>query len=319
MSSLAPAASLPRGAFLSPERIYRLNLKLAESREIMSQAREEACAGYDVRGTVLLFSGGNDSTTLVHLFRDQATHAFHANTGIGIEETRVFVRDMASTWNLPLIENHTRPGRGYDELVLGQVPDLRRPGQMIKFKGFPGPGSHSTMFAFLKERAIDALKVRLCQMPRRQRVILIGGRRRAESKRRQKIKYLDVKGSAVFVSPLVNWTNEDLNTYRALNDVPRNEVSDLLHMSGECLCGAFAHSGELEEIGDYFPYAADRIRGLERRALDSAVAEPSRCKWGWGAGRERPSGAGPLCSSCEFRYQPSLDDMTAAELGGAAA
>lgn len=30
-----------------------------------------------------------------------ATHAVHANTGIGIERTRQFVRDTCATWNLP--------------------------------------------------------------------------------------------------------------------------------------------------------------------------------------------------------------------------
>ena len=84
--------------------------------------------------------------------------------------------------------------------------------------------------------------------------------------------------------------------------MPRNEVSALLHMSGECLCGAFAHEGELDEIGDWSPDVAVGIRALEEEALAAGIP-PERCRWGWGAGRERPSRTGPMCSSCDARSQ----------------
>lgn len=95
------------------------------------------------------------------------------------------------------------------------------------------------------------------------------------------------------------WTELDLNTYRALHDVPRNPVADLIHMSGECLCGAFAKPGELDEIGYWFPETKAEIEALEVEVRAAGHRE-AICKWGHGQGS--PSKAGPLCSSCELNY-----------------
>ncbi len=118
---------------------------------------------------------------------------------------------------------------------------------------------------------------------------------------------MEREGSIVWVSPLVNWTALDLNTYRIMHpDVPRNEVSDLLHMSGECLCGSFAHSNELDEIALWFPEVAAEIRALEVEVLATGRFPEYRCRWGWGGDREtlrRSRRSGRLCSSCDARFQ----------------
>jgi 3'-phosphoadenosine 5'-phosphosulfate sulfotransferase (PAPS reductase)/FAD synthetase len=291
------------------ERITALE---AQAHTLVDEAieREITSSGHTVAGIVMLFSGGNDSTTLAHLFRERATHAAHANTGIGIEQTRRYVRDTCASWATPLLEHHPRPGESYEDLVLDRVrarnprtrPDARPyPG------GFPGPAMHFFVYQRLKERALERVRSELVVNPYRQRVIFLAGRRADESGRRKGLALKDPierRGSIVWVSPLINWTKADLNAYRRIHpDVPRNEVSDLLHMSGECLCGAFAHSGELEEIEMWFPNVAAEIRELEQRALDAAVAPPERCRWGWGAGKERPSKAGALCTSCNARFE----------------
>lgn len=271
--------------------------------------REIHAAGRSVAGIVVLFSGGNDSTTLAHLFRERATHAAHANTGIGIEQTRQYVRDTCASWGLPLIEKYPEPGATYRDLVLGQCRARTGPnaGTVLWPGGFPGPGSHYMMFQRLKERAMEKVRNELVKKPHRERVIFLAGRRSEESGRRKHLANVDPierKGSTVWVSPLVGWTKLDLNAYRRVHDdVPRNEVSDLLHMSGECLCGAFAHSGELDEIADWFPEVAAEIRALEAEVLASGVAAPERCRWGWGAGKEKPSKSGPMCDSCDERFK----------------
>lgn len=255
----------------------------AVAEHITSDGREHVA-------TLLLFSGGNDSTVLAHMFRSEATHAVHANTGIGIEATRQFVRDTCASWDLPLIEEHPPPGSTYDENVMEQ--------------GFPGPAHHWKMYQRLKERALRAARKRVLDNPRRQRVVLLAGRRRAESARRtlRGIPAAERDRSAVWVSPLVDWTALDLNTYRTVYpDCPTNLVAALLHMSGECLCGAFAKPHELDEIGYWFPEVSQRIADLEARVRDAGIPEP-RCRWGWGADRTaRPSRSGRLCSSCDAR------------------
>lgn len=284
----------------------------AEAHALLNEAieREIKSANRCHVGTVILFSGGNDSTTLAHLFKARATHAAHANTGIGIEQTRQYVRDTCAGWGLPLIEAYPRIGETYRDLVLGRVRVQHGPskGKTPYPGGFPGPAMHYLMFQRLKERALESVRRKLVEYPYQQRVIFLAGRRASESDRRKGLALKDPierKGSTVWVSPLVNWTKADLNAYRRIHpDVPRNEVSDLLHMSGECLCGSFAHADELEEIEMWFPEVAAEIRQLEQEVAEANLNIPAeRCKWGWGAGKEKPSKVGALCSSCDARFE----------------
>lgn len=275
-------------------RLERVGRLIEESHEIVYRAIDEHFAKHQVAGIVTLYSGGNDSTVLAHLFRDVATHAAHCNTGIGIEMTREFVRETCRLWDLPLIEVH--PPVSYEQLVIEQ--------------GFPGPGHHFKMYQRLKERGLRQVRRQLVKNPRRERVLFLAGRRRDESKRRMAIPEMDRDGSVVFASPLAHWTKQDLNTYRKMHPaIPRNEVSDTLHMSGECLCGAFAHSGELEEIRFWFPEVAAHIDELQEKVRAAGHPE-QRCVWGWGGtlgkGEVAPSKSGPLCSSCDARFEATL-------------
>lgn len=235
----------------------------------------------------VLYSGGNDSTVLAHLMRERVDHAVHCNTTIGIEETRQFVRDTCAGWGLDLIER-TAPV-SYRELVLE--------------RGFPGPGMHFKMYQRLKERVLDGVRRELVADNRRERVLFIAGRRRSESKRRQNIPLYERDGSVIWASPLAMWTKLDMNTYRLMQgDVPVNSVSEKLHMSGECLCGAFAKSDELEEIRFWFPQMADEIYALEAEVKAAGHKEPF-CRWGHGQGKP-PEETGKLCTSCTL--QPGL-------------
>jgi hypothetical protein len=94
----------------------------------------------------------------------------------------------------------------------------------------------------------------------------------------------------------------------------------MIHMSGECLCGAFAHQGELDEVGEWFPDVKVHIERLEAEVLATDKHPEWKCRWGWGADKEainkaRKSGmsdsevaelfsrskVGALCSSCDSR------------------
>lgn len=259
--------------------------RVAEAHRIL----DDAIAGIaddskELVGIVTLYSGGNDSTILAHLMRHRATHHAHANTTIGIEATRQFVRDTSAAWGIPLLEFTGE--HSYRDLVIE--------------RGFPGPGMHWKMYQRLKERALRQVRRELVSNGRRQRVIFLAGRRRDESQRRSSVPMSEREGSVVWVSPLVNWTRTDMRAYRAANpDVPLNEVSDLIHMSGECLCGAFATEGEKEQIRMFFPDVAAELDQLEADVRAAGHSEP-KCVWGWGgypqwAKVEVASKTGKLC------------------------
>lgn len=281
---------------MSSERDVRLDSLIEDAHRIVHDAINVhiLAEGRTLAAIVGLYSGGDDSTILVDLFaRTYITHLAHANTTIGIEATRVFVRQMARThWHLPLMERF--PPQSYRELVLEN--------------GFPGPGQHYKMYQRLKERCLRQVRNELVSNPRTERVVFLAGRRRSESERRACIPEHERDGSTVWVSPLANWDKLDLNAYRRrFPDLPRNPVSANLHMSGECLCGAFAKRGELDEIGYWYPGVRAEIEALEGEVIAETqeVTYPTipaeRCRWGWGAYRRntKPSESGPMCSSCE--------------------
>jgi len=268
------------------EREARVKHLINQAHEIHADAKKLA-DGKQITANVLLFSGGNDSTVLGHLFKNVASHAAHANTGIGIEETRQFVRDTCKAWGLPLIEKH--PPTTYRELVIE--------------RGFPGPAMHFKMYQRLKERCLVQVRRDLVTNGRKQRVLFIAGRRRSESARRKDIPLHERIDSVIWASPIAMWTKLDMTTYRLMmGDIPVNTASDNVGMSGECLCGAFAKPGELDMIGSHYPAARKQIEDLEREVKAAGHQEPY-CNWGHGLG-EPSYKSGPLCTSCNLDTDP---------------
>lgn len=270
-----------------------LDEAIEDAWRILAEARAVHFVRHREVGVIIQFSGGNDSTILAHLMRGEATHFGHANTGIGVEQTREFVRHWSAEWGLPLIEEHPNAGDDFESLVLE--------------RGFPGPAQHFKMYQRLKERCFRKMRRRLVTNPRRERVIFVAGRRRWESDRRADIPEHEREGSTVWVTPLANWTNELMAEYRQRHpDLPRNEVSDMLHMSGECLCGAFAAEGEIEQIDFFFPEVGGLIHALEARVSELGHVDPERCRYGWGAYRSWPETMRPktgrACSTCALRF-----------------
>jgi len=259
-----------------------------------------------------LFSGGHDSLSAMYAARetDLMTAAVHINTGIGVPATREFVRDTANDLKVTLIElkaveNTNRKGeldpQCYRDLVLEY--------------GFPGPAGHGMMYQRLKERALNRLarmfeastrkrrlnpKVKGVFAPSR-RIMLVAGCRSQESVRRMgNTKEVDVQGRFVWVNAIHDWTKVHTSSLIEHARLSRNLVVDLIHKSGECLCGAFAKEGEKEELNqwDLTRPAYNHIIKLEAEARAAGVyAEwgkrpPKKC-----ASTNKP--VGPLCWSCD--------------------
>lgn len=248
-----------------------------------------------------MFSGGHDSLTAARIVskHERFSGCVHINTGIGIEATRDFVRETCAREGWPLKEYHAREdcGQDYEQLVLE--------------RGFPGPPHHYKMYQRLKERAIRAL-IRDHKTHWHDRIVLATGCRSQESTRRMgHVEPVQREGVRVWAAPIHDWDKAQCNAYIDHEGLERNAVVDLVHMSGECLCGAFAHPGELDEIGLWFPETAAYIRDLERRVREAGH------DWGWedrpprGRGRTMRDAAGritaekkqQLCTTCVHRQE----------------
>jgi len=249
-----------------------------DARQIIREAELEY--GPIVR-SFLLLSGGNDSMVLFDVVRDWADDIVHINTGIGVPQTNQFVRDVVADAGRSLTELH--PPIPYHDLVLG------------RWNGFPGPGGHGFAYTMLKERCIEQL-LRNHRTKRGQRFMLLTGVRNDESQRRMgRGETMRRKGGQVWVNPLINWSNELMREYRETRNLPVNEVTQHLHMSGECLCGAFAKPGELEEIAFFYPEVAAYIRSIEHEAEAAGI---TRCKWGAKPPKKNAPAPGPMCNQC---------------------
>jgi 3'-phosphoadenosine 5'-phosphosulfate sulfotransferase (PAPS reductase)/FAD synthetase len=275
--------------------MLELDNKIAASHALLDEVLSDLDRqGKEVVGIVGLFSGGNDSTTLAHLFRQRVTAFVHSNTQIGVEPTRQYVRDVCMRWGVPLLEGFPKPNRSFEALVLGEAytttPRAKYP--ILYRGGFPGPGAHGMFFKYLKGDWMNAVRQQLITNPRKQRLLYLGGRRSEESVRRKsKISTLGatiVRGSGVWVDVISDWTKADLSEYRSrCADCPMNQVAANLHMSGECLCGCYAHAGEYEEIKFWYPETTDEIDDLAARLKRKELDIPAeRLRWGWnGRGR----------------------------------
>ena len=253
---------------------------------IVEAAQDE----HDPVATFILSSGGNDSMVLLDYLHDKIdyTAVVHVNTGTGVCEggrfiTTDFIRDFCAERGYPFIE--LMPPKSYEEVfITNPIID-----------GLPGPGLHHIAYNRLKERPICQL-VKETKRHRRDRVLLLTGIRGAESRIRMGYvgNVTDRIGAQVWSNPIYFWSNEMMQAYRSERSLPQNPVAEHIHISGECLCGAFAKPGELDEIRFFFPETAARIEGWEATARAKGL---THCVWGQRRSDD-PDDGGRLCSQC---------------------
>jgi 3'-phosphoadenosine 5'-phosphosulfate sulfotransferase (PAPS reductase)/FAD synthetase len=273
---------------------------------------EKAKAEHKPIRTFCLFSGGSDSLVVAHRCRDHYDELVHIDTGTAVPGVQDHVRQCAKDLDKPL-RILTQDFDAFRLLVLGGV-DWK--GREWNVDGFPGPAQHGRAYNRLKQRPLEhLLRETKVGHPRNARVLALAGIRQAESKRRAKRAPINRKGSLVFVNPLIEWSNAEMQDYRDEHGLKLSDVAAILHRSGECNCGCFADENEREMLKSLWPdWFEERIASVEREADKKGLKCP---RWGGNRG-ELPADAGPLCSSCEVRIEGQLDLLEAEADAGAA-
>ncbi len=258
-----------------------------------------------------LVSGGHDSLTAMHAAHHAAPWSLdgivHVNTGIGIPETREFVRQRARDLGLDYYEvGRPEPnGGGHEYRYQTEEYDY-----WVQERGFPGPAAHFYQYTNLKEKPLQ--RFFNDYHVAKDDLTLVSGVRQHESDRRME----NVAASGVdeflgieTVSPLTEFRGIDVRRYRRALDLPMNPVVEKLEMSGECLCGAFSDRGERRMIKLFYPAVHRRLLCLEAKVAASASLEDGPdgqyTRWGHSQYRDRERDAMDddnqmlLCSSCE--------------------
>jgi 3'-phosphoadenosine 5'-phosphosulfate sulfotransferase (PAPS reductase)/FAD synthetase len=267
----------------SEERIERM---LTQGRKIMREAIEE----HNPVAIFAGFSGGNDSIVVTHFACEEfGAVAIHANTMIGVEKSREHARKTAAKYGWQFLEKQSiakgppkkrKDGSVFDPAILptGKWQDGNTAYEEFVFNfGMPGPGQHPRMYQILKERIFEAFRREAKSSgSRKDKVMFVSGVRHDESAIRAGYKETVKKvGSSIWVQPFYWQTKLDFELYRQEFGLPRNPVTDVIGISGECLCGTMGTRSELDLIEKVEPQARHYIEKLESRCESLGLP----CKW----------------------------------------
>lgn len=216
---------------------------------------DEIPEGFD---KAVFFSGGDDSLVLTHfvMSRGWADFVAYFDTTSGIAENLQYVRDTCEKYGWPL--------------VVVQSP---MPLETFAMRyGFCGPSGHKWAFNYFKGRQIRHIAKQTDHS-----VKFFSGVRKDESDRRLRnvsaeVQYEDNSTGNFegwWVSPLMDWTDEEVDEYRERYDLPDNPVARRIHRSGDCYCLAYGHRDEeLLFLEAEFPRHAQWIKNVETRVME---------------------------------------------------
>jgi 3'-phosphoadenosine 5'-phosphosulfate sulfotransferase (PAPS reductase)/FAD synthetase len=226
----------------------RIEMTLQGGHKIMREAIET----YKPIAIFAGFSGGNDSIVATHFAcTEYGAAAVHCNTMIGVEKSREHARKTAARYGWQFIEKFAKPtgppkfhkktGLPWDEKVL---PNGKWVDGNTKYD-------------------------RSC-------IMMVTGVRHDESAIRAGYNRSTKKmGSIVWVNPFYYQTKYDFELYRQEFGLPRNPVTDVIGISGECLCGTMGSPEELDLVEKIEPATKAYVRGIELKCESLGLP----CKW----------------------------------------
>lgn len=238
---------------------------LLQSQEIVNRA----IADYNPYAVVLMLSGGHDSLLAYHVARAlnvPMTHIMHGVTGTGIQETTDFARRIGEQSGLVYLEANA--GDAYERYVLR--------------KGFYGIGrmAHDVAYHTLKHQWFrSTLSANIRHRKRGRNILLLTGARKQEGSNRKRLMAEPVRPdysnkSNIWVGLVSDWSALERNDF--LSEYERNPIYDILHRSGECLCGTMQSQETRKEVSYWFPEWGRWLGNLEKEVCSRGFC------WKWG-------------------------------------
>lgn len=226
-----------------------------------------------------MFSGGKDSLVACHKAWKAGLikEVVYCRTGVGLNEDYVKSTCKKFNWKLTIVE--PAPHETFERFV-------------ERFN-FPHEGMHSAVMGFLKWHPIR--KWTREQKKEGRDIVFISGRRKKESARRMRMKSNKEKVTTegmTFWSYIFNMTTSQVWEYINEFELERSPTYSTMHLSGDCLCGAFSSKGESDWLSVFHPEMAARFRDLEKKYGG---------KWG------------NQISLTDMQHQTKLDDLVCSE------
>ena len=267
--------------------------KLEESRAIVQKAVEQ----WTPYATVCMFSGGDDSLTVLHVAQYLGipfTHIIFGDTRTGIEQTTNFVRETSEQFDAKYLEADA--GGAY--------------ASYIARKGFFGIGRIAHNYSY---RVLKATEFRRCvsanirQRKRRRNVLFLNGARRMESENRMKTMVSPYRCDPaamgnVWVNIINEWSKADCLIFLDELGAKRNPVSQLRHRSDECMCGTMQSKADGDEAAFWYPRWGEWRTEMNKLALTSGFT------WSWGEDmpkvqRKTCDKFTPMCTGCQLKLE----------------
>ena len=211
---------------------------------------EQAISVYGKENFYALYSGGRDSGLVVEWLseHDYLKSIVHVNTGVAMQMTTDFVKDICQE-------------KGWDLIVIEPKPKYKFADICLEF-GFPGPSFHRVVMGFLKFQPMRNFFMSLND----EKASFVSGIRQMESKRRAKnfTSPYNEDSNMWFTAPFYYYTNEEMYKMRITQNIKTSPAYETgVGISGDCLCGAYASYQEKAALKKADPHLATYIEWLE--------------------------------------------------------
>lgn len=259
---------------------------LEQSKLILEKAEQQ----YGIKKFMACISGGKDSITSADIVDKlgKLNGVIFIDTTIGIKETKDFVIQLCEKrkWKLTIL----KPKVSYEQFVIDKF-------------GFPTARFHNVVMGYLKYQPLRNYVIE----NKSEKIGLISGVRKLESNRRGRtMKPIIKDGSMIFVAPIFDLTTQEVWDYIRENNLEVSPVYKKLHLSGDCLCGAFADMAEAELLSIFYPEIANKIRNLENKC------KKKYHKWGNHSSMEGASKQKQIdnfiCADCQISNSEVTND-----------